>query len=253
MRQCAVSSSPIFYPDGSEVKEIQTDEDGIPHCTIYLGAHISSDSRSTPDIKARLSKASQKYKQLQHVWNSQLTFKQKHIACQAIFLPLITYALPQAVLLQSDLHKLDSWYTHKIRNLLKIKHSFYSHIAHSTAFHRAGCPLLPSTFILKQQMKFFQHFLDASPDDPAFHVCFTPGLSDRVAIGRRRVGRPPIHYLQSLINRCMHICNFLSPPRPIPRPMPSDILLDTKFWQSIIAAPMRWHFRVTDKFAAQGC
>ena len=34
------------------------------------------------------------------------------------FFPLlITYALPQAVLLDSDLHALDSWYIHKIRIL----------------------------------------------------------------------------------------------------------------------------------------
>ncbi len=127
---------------------------------------------------------------------------------------------------------------------MKIKHSFYSHIAHSTVFHRAGCPLFPSTFVTKQQMKFFYQILTSSPDDPIFHVCFAPGLNDRVAIGRRRVGRPRTHYLQSLIDRCTHICNFLGPPRLFPRPMPSDILyikrLTTKYWHKIIAAPTRW-------------
>ena len=163
---------------------------------------------------------------------------------QSIFLPLITYALPQAVLHSSDLHKLDSWYIHKIRNLLKIKHSYYSHITHSTAFHQAGCPLLPSTFIIKQQMKFFHSILTSPQDDPTFHVCFGTGLNDRVALGRRRVGRPRTHYLQSLVVRCTHICNFLGAPPSFPRPFPADVLyinrLPSKYWQSIIAAPTRW-------------
>ena len=106
--------------------------------------------------------------QLQCVWNSQLTFRQKHIVFQSIFLSLITYALPQTVLLDSDLHALDSWYIHKIRNLLRIKHSYYSHVSHRTAFQRAGCPLLPSTFVLKQQMKFFLRILSSPPKQRLF-------------------------------------------------------------------------------------
>ena len=100
MRQYAVCTRPIFYPGGSEIKEVKTDEDGIPHSTIYLGTHISSDSKSSTDIKARLSKVSLKYKQLQSVWNSQLSFQQKLTVFQAIFLPLITYAIPQAVFIK---------------------------------------------------------------------------------------------------------------------------------------------------------
>ena len=177
------------------------------------------------------------------MWNSHLSFKQKHRVFQSIFLPLITYALPQAVLLESDLHRLDSWYMHKLRSLLGIKHSFYSRVSHRTAFERAGCPLLPSTFIIKQQMKFLQQILSSPAEDPTFHVCFAPGLNDRVALGRKRVGRPRTHYLQSLITRCAPICNLIGPPLRFPRPSPRDILyinrLDHKYWQAVIAAPTR--------------
>ena len=243
MSQYTDNTTPLLFSDATPVREVRTDAQGKPHCTTYLGVQISSDSSSRLDLKSRLSRASQKYKQMKHIWNSNLTPQQKLRVFQSIFLPLITYALPQSVLLDSDLQHLDSWYIAKVRNLFKIKHSFYSRVSHRTAFEQAGKPLMPSIFTLQQQLKFLQTLLTSPQHDPVFHVCLNSAYNDRISMVPKRRGRPRTRFLQTLILRTAKVINTLPPFPNFPIPFPPDILyikrLTQDQWKKVVAVPTR--------------
>ena len=113
--------------------------------------------------------------------------------CVSVYLPPpYRICSSQKVFLDLDLHAFDSWYIHKIRNLLGIKHSYYSHVSHRTVFQRGGSPLL-FTFILEQQIQFFLRILTSPKDDSVSHFphIFCIGLKRHRSL-KQEMGRPRI-------------------------------------------------------------
>ena len=103
----------IEFLDHTAVKELN--ETTTATTVKYLGTLMNTSSNNSNDVRARLGRAKQDYDKLHNIWNSDLTFKQKFRVSQAIFLPMITYSLPQSVNSQTILKQIDSWYAGRRR------------------------------------------------------------------------------------------------------------------------------------------
>ena len=184
----------ITFSDSTPVKNITEGH------TIYLGAAVHSNGRQLPNLNVRLGKASQEFKKLSNVWNSDLHDKLKLRIFMSIFPPMITYSLQTCTLLAVDRAKIDSWFYRHIRKVLRIKASYISRISNELVAQRAGIEHPLSHFVDKFTLKLLSSLLFSPTDDPLYHVSLTAACQDKVAIAHKPSrGRPRDHWLKRAI------------------------------------------------------
>ena len=149
----------VNFTDGTQVKNIT---DGH---SIYLGAAVHTSGRQLPNLNVRLGKATQEFKKLANVWNSDLHDKLKLRIFMAIFPPMITYSLQTCTLLASDRAKIDSWFYRHVRKVLRIKASYISRISNELVAQRAGIEHPLSHFVDKFTLKLLSSLLFSPTDD----------------------------------------------------------------------------------------
>ena len=244
MSMNAISNN-ITFTDGTQVKRKQQVK--------YLGAILTADARSTPDVRARIAKATAGLEKLNKFWqHTDIDTAWKIKIYIAVFIPMILYGMESAHLTPQNLQQLDTFHYKAMRKIYKIKTTYYTQIINPTAHTyknkdieaMSNIPPLSQT-ALSLQFKFLGHILRCSSTDLEQNICFTTGLASRAQDSSQRRGRPREHWLEGVsLKAWKQFCS--TPPCPMVMPqfhLPMGFLqlhriaTDRVQWRQLVVLP----------------
>ncbi|CAE8617796.1 unnamed protein product [Polarella glacialis] len=208
----------LTFTDGTEVKQVKAAK--------YLGAIIIDTARVQADLRARLARARTGMDRLSKIWaHTDINIEWKLRIYQAVFIPTVLYGMESAHFTTADLQQLDSFHFQAMRNIYKIKATYYTEVinpqAHTTKNidiqRRSNIPPL-SQILFSLQFKYLGHLLRGTQDQLEHNVCFTEGLASRASSAFQRRGKPRAHWLEATAERAWLQHSLTPPAHPNPTP-----------------------------------
>ena len=208
----------IHFSDGTKLKEVEN--------ATYLGGILSWNASRLDELNNRISKALTTCNKLKTFWyKTNCTYKWKLQVYNAIIVAQLTYGLNTLQLTPSLLAKLDAFQMRGLRYILKIEHSFYSHVTNEEVYKRANIALNRgrdlnitweeiiaagefaevktvtklSDYVMRQQGKLLGHLIRAPRDD----LMRQPSLGENLVQNEqlyRRSGRPRPKWIDSNVD-----------------------------------------------------
>jgi hypothetical protein len=244
-QHCTTSRELPHFSDGTQVQNSTQAK--------YLGVILRDDGKTHTDVRSRVAKAKEGFKQLQRFWrHTSISTQWKLRVYRAIFIPMITYGMESAALTEASKMQINTFHHNSIRKIMNIKSTYYTKILDTTittttndqALRKAHMAPL-SLYILSQQLKLFGHILRAGQETLEHSVCFTKHMvyrSDRA--GKMRHGGPCSHWLEELANEVwclLPLLNSIAPHRNLQMPFSflhmQHIALNRDLWQKLTVLP----------------
>ena len=193
-------ATPLEFADGSTVPS-------AAECK-YLGSQVTWEKPTLTAIQHRINLAHVAFIKLSPFWRSRVPNAVKVRIFQSNVIPVLTYGLSSLTMEDKHFAKIDSWFYRYLRRAIGVKASYYSRITNRNVWERAGRPTLPSQSVLSLQFRQLIECLATPPDDPLYHVIFSPGYKDRVGIQKNsKRGPPPPHWLGLITSKVMEAFN----------------------------------------------
>ena len=165
----------------------------------YLGSTLCSDGRISSELGRRIGKAKRELESLKRVWSHagmKLTHKLR-IFDQCVVSGLV-YGLSSAVLTKADRRRLDGFQARCLRNILGIPSAYTSRISNQATLDKAKAKPLSET-LRDENEKYFNELRDCDFSDPVRGSIFCQtGCGQRPFIGKRRLGRPRLTWMDSI-------------------------------------------------------
>ena len=243
LRQNATQN--IHFIDGTQVQNKTQAK--------YLGVILRDDGKTHTDVRSRVAKAREGFKQLHKFWRHTNINKQwKLRVYRAIFIPMITNGMESAALTETSKKQLNAFHHSSLRKIFNIKSTFYTKVLDTTkptvtneqVLKRAHTAPL-SDYILSQQLKLFGHVLRAGQETIEHSVCFTKQMvyrADRTV--KMRQGGPTLHWLEELAAEVWCLLPLVSitvPHNPLQMPYSflfmKQVALNRSVWQTLTVLP----------------
>ncbi|KAI8515766.1 hypothetical protein Bbelb_065790 [Branchiostoma belcheri] len=127
----------------------------------YLGSTISSDCRSTADIKIRIGRSSAAMASLNHIWsNGQISTATKLRLYNSLVLSVLLYGAEAWTLTATEERHLDTFDQKCLRRILGYR--WYDFVSNSTVRQKTGQPPV-SHKIRQARLRLFGHLARAEP------------------------------------------------------------------------------------------
>ena len=193
----------ISKPDGTTV----TQKDSIT----YLGSILSNCGTLGTELGRRLGQATSEFNKLERVWShSTLSVERKIRIFEACVLSKLLYCLHVAWLRQAEQARLDAFQAKCLRSILRIPHSYISHVTNSTVLETARSEKLSVT-LLKRQLLFFGYVARKPSDDPVRMSILQPYSSEAQTVSsKRKRGRPRMTWIGEVYKHVRLIANSTS-------------------------------------------
>jgi hypothetical protein len=174
----------IHFRNGDKLKEVDR--------AVYLGGVLTNTASREEELNNRICKALLTCNKLKTFWyKTKCTNKWKLQVYNAIIVAQLTYGLSTVQLTPTMLAKLDAFQMRGLRYILKIEHSYYSHVTNEQVYEKTNIALNKGTnldiswaefiaagdydkikeivklsdFVMKQQNKILGHIIRAPLQD----------------------------------------------------------------------------------------
>ena len=157
-----------FYDeDGNALKQVDQ--------TIYLGASIRKDGNHSAEISRRIGESYQSFLKLKSVWShANISRARKIEILNACVLSKLLYSLESVVCKEIDRRKINAFHCRCLRQILRIPHSYISHVSNTEVLHHAKSRPLYQ-ILIQRQLKFYASILKHEPNDLLRRAHFAPG------------------------------------------------------------------------------
>ena len=191
----------IQYENGEEVP--------IARSATYLGVNIQPNGDHKNEIQSIINAAWITVMKLDIFWRkAPVTIKWKLRVLDAVINSKVLYGTETLVTAQSDYNKLDAFQIRIFRKMLRIKHSYWSHVKNeevmNTAKERAAhfdknIEIIPLSTRLKQRIvKFYGHIIRSDPNTDQIRQISINDEGDRIKVRcKKRTGRPKLKWYNS--------------------------------------------------------
>ena len=98
----------------------------------YLGGVLSSDGAIVHELISKIGIAMNEFSNLQRIWShSNIPIQRKILLFNSLIISKLLYGLDGTQLNESEKRRLDAFHAKCLRRILKVPHSFYSHVSNS--------------------------------------------------------------------------------------------------------------------------
>ena len=183
------------------------DEVPVTQSAAYLGSRVQHNGDHKNEIKARISAAWLTVMKLDLFWRkAPVTLKWKLRVLDAVINSKVLHGMETLVTSQSDYDKIDAFQVIIFRIILKIKHSYWSHVKNetvtATAENRAqhiekqNIDIVPLSTKLKQRIvEFYGHILRSDPETDQIRAISIDEDGNRISAQKPwRSGRPKLRW-----------------------------------------------------------
>ena len=106
---------------------------------VYLGGLITCDGKATTEVTRRVGEGRAVFRQLQRLWShANITVERKLAIYQACVVTKFLYSLESLWLLKNDMARIDAFHCYCLRQILRIRPSFYSRVSNETVLGMAS-------------------------------------------------------------------------------------------------------------------
>ena len=169
-------------PDGEQIEKKRS--------VVYLGGLITCDGKATTEVIRRTGEGRAIFRQLQRLWShANITVERKVAIYQACIVTKVLHSLESLWLLKSDISRIDAFHCSCLRQILRIRPSFYSRVSNETVLGMTSQMRL-SCLLQRRQVCLYKQ-VQALPDNNFLKVivCHPNGQPIVWSLQRRR-GRP---------------------------------------------------------------
>ena len=142
------------------------------------------------------------FKQLSRLWaHVNINVKRKVAIYQACVVSKVMYSLESLWLLKADQSRLDAFHCQCLRKILRIPHSYVSHVTNEAVLEQA-CQARLSSMLGRRQVKLYRKIQELPADSFLKKLVCQEGGQPIVWSRNRRRGRPRQVWARSVYGLC---------------------------------------------------
>ena len=207
----------------------------------YLGVYLDAYSNNHRNVSYRVSQAMTASKLLRPLLaHRALPPSWKLTVYRSIIQSILLYAMESSQLTPPQITKLNHVHFKSLRHIFRIRSSFYHRVINPTnedcsnSYLASSRVITPSQVYCQNRLTLLGH-LFRHPTSLEFSSTFMPSGQYRYTRGPNRVGRPRLHWAESVMSEASNRISFLTSDRA---PLHNDI--DNSFFQIPNASNVRF-------------
>ena len=173
---------------------------------VYLGSVLSADGSSSSELNRRIGSARGEFDKLCKVWShAGITASRKIAVFQACVMSKLLYNMHSLCLNTAEARKLDGFHVRCLRRILKIQHSYYSHVSNASVLAAAGVQAA-SVLLLERQLLWMGGLAIRADNHVLRKSVFKSGecrFEPKLPEGKRKRGRPKACWSQSVYDQAL--------------------------------------------------